>query len=109
MRFASENAARTSPTRQTIRTACGAAVSVRRTKRAPRQRLTRRSKVFQLCLTRVLRERNLAVRGEDTRMFGLSCAGMRQPAGGGGLGGGFRLVQRRTMSHTDPGIVGATT
>ena len=70
-----------SATRQTIRTACGAAVSVRRTKRAPRQRLTRRSKVFQLCLTRVLRERDLAVRGEDTRMFGLLCAGMRQPAG----------------------------
>jgi len=23
----------------------------------------------------------LAVRGEDTRMFGLLCAGMRQPAG----------------------------
>jgi len=65
--------------RQTIRTISGAAVSVRRTKRAPR--LTRRSKLFQLGLTRVLRERDLAVRGEDTRMFGLSCAGMRQPAG----------------------------
>src|SRR5258706_12314220 len=64
-----------------MRTARGAAVSVRPTKRAPRQRLTRRSKGFQLCLTRVLRERNLAVRGEDTRMFGLLCAGMRQPAG----------------------------
>ena len=40
--------------------------------------------MFQLCLTRVLRERDLAVRGEDgedTRMFGLLCAGMRQPAG----------------------------
>jgi hypothetical protein len=32
-----------------------------------------RSKVFQLCLTRVLRERDLKVRGEDTRIFGL-CA-----------------------------------
>jgi len=65
--------------RQTIRTARGAALSVRCTKRAPR--LTRRSKLFQLCLTRVLRERDLAVRGEDTRLFGLLCAGMRQPAG----------------------------
>jgi len=37
--------------------------------------------VFQLCLTRVLRERDLAVRGEDARMLGLLCAGMRQPAG----------------------------
>ena len=64
-----------------IRTARGAAVSVRRTKRAPRQRLTRRSEVFQLCLMRVLRERDLAVRGEDTRMFGLLCAGMQQPVG----------------------------
>jgi hypothetical protein len=81
MRFVSENAARTSAARQTIRTGRGAAVSVGRTKRAPRQRLTRRSKVFQLCLTRVLRERDLKVRGEDTRMFGLLCAGMRQPAG----------------------------
>jgi hypothetical protein len=27
-----------------------------------------------------LRERDLAVRGEDTRMFGLLCAGMRQAA-----------------------------
>jgi hypothetical protein len=30
----------------------------------------RRSKLFQLCLTRVLRERDLAGGGEDTRMFG---------------------------------------
>jgi hypothetical protein len=37
--------------------------------------------VFQLFLTRVLRERDLAGRGEDTRMFGLLCAGTRQPAG----------------------------
>ena len=64
-----------------IRTARGAAISVRHTRRAPRQRPTPRSKVFQLCLTRVLRERDLAVRGEDTRIFGLLCAGMRQPGG----------------------------
>jgi len=37
--------------------------------------------VFQLCLTRVLRERDLAVRGEGTRMFGLLCADTRQAAG----------------------------
>jgi len=65
--------------------------------------------VFQLCLTRVLRERDLAVRGEDTRVFGLLCAGVRQPAGVVGYGVLFRVVQRRTMSHTDMGIVGATT
>ena len=57
------------------------ALSVRRAHRAARQLLTRRSNVFQLVLTRVLRERDLAVRGEDTRMFGLLCAAKRQPAG----------------------------
>jgi hypothetical protein len=67
--------------RQTIRSARGAVVSVRRAKRRRRQLLTRRSNLFQLCLTRVLRERDLAVRCEGTRMIGLLCAGMRQPAG----------------------------
>jgi hypothetical protein len=33
--------------------------------------------MFQLCLTRVLRERDFAGRGEDTRMFGLLCGRMR--------------------------------
>jgi hypothetical protein len=47
------------------------------------------------------------VRGEDTRMFGLLCAGMRQPAGVVGVV--FRAVPRRTMSRTDIGIVGPTT
>jgi hypothetical protein len=48
----------------------------------------------------------LAERGEDTRMFGLLCAGMRRPAGVVGYGVVFRVVQRRTRSHTDMGIVG---
>lgn len=64
--------------------------------------------MFQLCLTRVLRERDLALRGEDTRMFGLLCAGCdSRPAWCDREW--FRVVQRRTMSHTDVGIVGATT
>jgi hypothetical protein len=37
------------------------------------------------------------------------CAGIRQPAGVVGQGVVFRVVQRRMMSHTDIGIVGATT
>ena len=49
------------------------------------------------------------MRGEDTRMFGLFCASMRQPAAWCDRGVVFRVVRRRTMSHTDMGIVGATT
>ncbi len=64
--------------REPIRTGRGAAVSLRRTERAPCQQLTWRSNLFQRRLTRVLRERDLAVRGEGKRMFGPLCAGMRQ-------------------------------
>ena len=52
--------------RQTPRTAGGAAVSVHPPTCALRQRPKRRSKAFQPRLTRGLRERDLAVRGEDT-------------------------------------------
>ena len=65
---------------QAMRTARGAGASFRRAHRAPRQRLTERRKVCQLCLTRFLRKRNLAGGDEDTGMFGLLCGGMRHHA-----------------------------
>ena len=82
-------------TAQMMRTARGALLRVRRAHRLPRQRLTRRSSVFLLVLTRVLREEDLSVRGEDTRMFGLWCG--RAAIGGAGW-------SSRTISPHDRGI-----
>src|SRR4051812_14700949 len=80
---------------QAMRTARGAAVSLRRTQRV--LRVTRRSRGVLLVLTRGLREGDLPGRGEDTRMF-LLCAGMRRH---GMIGDGLRVVQRRMMSQVE--------
>jgi hypothetical protein len=78
----------------TMRTDRGAVVSVRRAQRVPRQRTMRRSRVRLLGRARGMRESDLLVRGDDTGMFGLLCAGTRQRPG---VGGGVQHVGRITL------------